>query len=236
MQARLPAPLRTVARAGLRVHPRLRRVDRLGQLDAASRFVAMKAHRARTDGPALEVVRSRLQAPMPDPLAATLYLDAQLGLVDDMLHYFDRMSMAHSLEVRVPLLDHKLVELCARIPSALKVRRLTSKYLLKRVARGLIPDRIIDKPKIGFFNDALPKWTQNALRGPLPEYLLAPDARCHEFVPRREIEDLLAEGDNGGRGRADFLLALLMLEVWLSEFVPRATRAPSESPATPARA
>ena len=95
-------------------------------------------------------------------LPAALYLDGQLGLVDDMLHYFDRASMAHSLEVRVPFLDHHLVEYCATIPAGYKVRRLETKHVLKRAARGLVPDRIIDKPKIGFFHAAVDAWFARA--------------------------------------------------------------------------
>ena len=71
----------------------------------------------------------------------TMFLDAQLGFVDDMLHYSDRVSMAHSLEVRVPFLDHEVVELAATIPPALKVRGATTKHLVKRIARGLVPDQ-----------------------------------------------------------------------------------------------
>ena len=82
---------------------------------------------------------ARSTARLDEPLAATLYLDAQLGLADDMLHYFDRTSMAHSLEVRVPFLDHHVVEYCARIPADLKVRRLQTKYLLKQRRCGHRP-------------------------------------------------------------------------------------------------
>jgi asparagine synthase (glutamine-hydrolysing) len=187
----------------------------------------MRAHRrGSSNGHALDAVRSRLRPEVSDPVAGALYLDAQLGLVDDMLHYFDRMSMAHSLEVRVPFLDHELVELAARIPPELKVRRLTSKYLLKRIARGTVPDSIIDKAKIGFFNDAVPKWTRRALGGPVRDYLLAPGARSRAFVDRGEVERALEAAERGdGRRHSDFLLALLMLEVWLTEFVPRATHA-----------
>ena len=67
---------------------------------------------------AREVVARHLDGIPDDPLRVSLHLHAQLALVDDMLHYFDRMSMAHSLEVRVPFLDHELVELAATIPSA----------------------------------------------------------------------------------------------------------------------
>ena len=79
----------------------------------------------------------------------TLLIDGQLALVDDMLHYFDRASMAHSLEVRVPFLDHHLVEYCATIPHDLKVRRADRKYLLKRVARGILPDSVNRQAKAG---------------------------------------------------------------------------------------
>ncbi len=79
------------------------------------------------------------------PLEAALYLDARLGLVDDMLTYFDRASMACSLEVRVPFLDHELVELCARIPAAHKVRRLQGKHVLRLAARGHVPDFVLDE-------------------------------------------------------------------------------------------
>jgi asparagine synthase (glutamine-hydrolysing) len=225
---RLPRPVRRGVGLAARFDRRVRRVDELAALDPAERFVAMKAHRGNGSGGsgARNIAHSRLRAHIPNALEATLYLDAQLGLVDDMLHYFDRMSMAHSLEVRVPFLDHRLVELCARIPAKLKVRRLTSKYVLKRVARGIVPDRIIDKPKIGFFNDAVPEWTRRTLAaGPVRDYLLAPDARTRAFIEPGEVTGLLENPASGQvRRESDFLLALLMLEVWLREFVPRATK------------
>ena len=102
------------------------------------------------------MLRGRLAgAPGAAPLEAALYLDARLGLVDDMLTYFDRASMACSLEVRVPFLDHELVELCARIPAAHKVRRLQGKHVLRLAARDHVPDFVLDKRKRGFFNEAV---------------------------------------------------------------------------------
>ena len=92
-------------------------------------------------GAAEAVLSGRLAgAPGAAPLEAALYLDARLGLVDDMLTYFDRASMACSLEVRVPFLDHELVELCARIPAEHKVRRLQGKHVLRLAARDHVPD------------------------------------------------------------------------------------------------
>ena len=151
-----------------------------------------------------------------DPLSQFLSADARLGLVDDMLHYFDRMSMAHSLEVRVPFLDHKLVEFAARVPSSLKVRRLNTKWVVKKAARGLVPDQIIDKPKIGFFNASVEGWMERALQGSVRETLT--DAGCH-YADHMNAEVIrrLAFADPAHRSRADrhLLLAVTMLEHWL---------------------
>jgi asparagine synthase (glutamine-hydrolysing) len=158
-----------------------------------------------------------------DPLPATLYLDAQLSLVDDMLHYFDRASMARSLEVRVPFLDHKVVEYCARVPADLKIRRLRTKHLLKEAARGLVPDQIIDKRKIGFFRGATRSWMAAQMDGAIEDYLLAPAPRYAEVLDPAAVRRLV-EGHASGRDRShvQLLLAVLMLEVWLTSCLPRA--------------
>ena len=183
--------------------------NRLGALDGRAALRAVDALAVGLDG---------------DPLSETLYLDAQFALVDDMLHYFDRASMAHSLEVRVPFLDHQFVEFCATIPSGLKVRRLNTKYLLKEVARGIVPDRIIDKPKTGFFRGAVGAWFQAQAGRAIDDYLLAPQPRYAEFIDRREVARLVKRHrDTGAADLGHLLLALLMLEVWLSTYLPRFT-------------
>ena len=156
-----PSRLERAARTLARPDPAERLLAMSGNLGptAPARARARPARRARRVDARSRILRERLGDASPDdPLPAALYLDAQLGLVDDMLHYFDRASMAHSLEVRVPFLDHHVVELCATIPARHKVRRLDTKHVLKHAARGLVPDRIIDKPKVGFFNAAVDGW------------------------------------------------------------------------------
>jgi asparagine synthase (glutamine-hydrolysing) len=171
----------------------------------------------------LRIARERLGRVGGDPLPAALYLDGQLGLVDDMLHYFDRASMAHSLEVRVPFLDHELVELAATVPARHKVRRLETKHVLKHGARGLIPDRIIDKPKIGFFHKAVDQWFAAQTRGAISDYLLGPNPRYAEMLDRRGVESLVKGHASGADTRnGHVLLSVLMLEVWLSSYLPRA--------------
>ena len=168
------------------------------------------------------------------PIADAIFLDARLGLVDDMLHYSDRVSMAHSLEVRVPFLDHRVVELAATIPTALKVHGGTTKYLVKQIARGLVPERIIDKPKTGFFNHAVDRWLRAQLEGRAADFLLADRPAFEEFISVDSVRRLVAERHTGKPVSGDALYALLVLEVWLSTFVSRALPRPGERVAAPA--
>jgi asparagine synthase (glutamine-hydrolysing) len=243
--SRLPRHVRLAGTAALRLAPTrvgrasrtLSAVDPVERLLAASGRLAPGLRRQLVRGPLAEldgltaarVLQERLGVVGPDPLPAALYLDGQLGLVDDMLHYFDRASMAHSLEVRVPFLDHHLVEFCATIPSRYKVRRLDTKHVLKRVARGLIPDRIIDKPKIGFFHTAVDAWFRAQTRGAISDYLLGPNPRYAEVLDRGEVERLVRGHAAGDTGNGRVLLSVLMLEVWLSSYLPRALAIPSQA-------
>jgi asparagine synthase (glutamine-hydrolysing) len=238
------AAARPVGRAAARYGPRSSR--RAGRLlaagDAADRLLAstglltprrrqslFRGELARLDGGAARrALVAKLDGVRDDPLPAALYLDGQVGLVDDMLHYFDRVSMAHSLEVRVPFLDHKLVELCARIPSRLKLNGQTSKYVLKHAARGILPDGVIDKPKIGFFNSAVTGWLRGEANDATTEILLQPNPRYAELLDQDDVRRLVRRNE---AGRADkwegqLLLSILMLELWLSSYLPRATRRP----------
>jgi asparagine synthase (glutamine-hydrolysing) len=237
----LHGPAAIAARAAGRLSPNLSRTAAtLSASSAATRLLAMSGRLERSDrdrlargalaaldgDSALRRVEQLAASVHADPLAETLYLDAQLALVDDMLHYFDRASMAHSLEVRVPFLDHEFVEFCATIPSRLKVRRLTTKHLLKEAARGILPDRIIDKPKTGFFRGAVSAWFSAQADHAIDDYLLAQTPRYGDFLDRTEVARLVnRHRETGDSELAHFLLALLMLEVWLSTYLPRATAA-----------
>ena len=112
-----------------------------------------------------QAVSHRLRTSTSRGVQRALLLDGQLSLVDDMLHYFDRTSMAHSLEVRVPYLDHRLVEFCSRLPTKLKLHNGSTKRILRSVARGLVPDSVIDRPKVGFFSGAVEQWFQRQVVG-----------------------------------------------------------------------
>ena len=230
----LPA---TAARIGGRMLPTGRTADALAAADPVSRLLAMSGRLddatrerlargplAALDGHAARrAVGSRIGGALHGPLSETLYLDAQLALVDDMLHYFDRTSMAHSLEVRVPFLDHEVVEFCATIPDAYKVRRLTTKYVLKRAAAGLVPEAVIAKRKVGFFHRTVGEWFERQMGGAVADYLLDPSPRYAEIIDPSEVAKMVAEQRAGrGAGNEQVLLGVLMLEIWLRSYLPRA--------------
>jgi asparagine synthase (glutamine-hydrolysing) len=153
-----------------------------------------------------------------DPLHRMLYVDTKLWLPDDLLARGDKMSMAASIEARVPLLDHKLVEFAALLPPSLKVRRLTRKYLLKKVSRDWLPPQIISRKKQGFpvpFGD----WFRREAR-PFVRDILAPDAiRRRGLFNPPAIAKLLDEHETGFADHSAPLWGLLSVELWHRLFI-----------------
>jgi hypothetical protein len=97
-----------------------------------------------------------------------------------------------------------------------------TKRVLRHAARGLVPDRIIDKPKIGFFNSAVDDWFRAQTRGAISDYLLGPNPRYAEIIDRGAVERLVkSHADRTDSGNGYALLSILMLEVWLAEYLPR---------------
>lgn len=155
--------------------------------------------------------------PAADPINRLLAVDAAVSLVDDMLTKVDRTSMAHGLEVRVPLLDHPLVELMARVPDVYKVRPihrgLGLKPLLRRVAADLLPADIARRPKAGF-HVPIPQWLKGELR-PLLTDVLSPErvGRRGVFDPAA-VDALVRAHLDGRRNLSRELWGLLMFGLW----------------------
>jgi asparagine synthase (glutamine-hydrolysing) len=150
-------------------------------------------------------------------LSALQYLDFQSYLPLDILTKVDRMSMAHSIEARVPLLDHKLVEFAATIPPDLKLRGDTRKYVFKRALEGMLPAEIIDRPKRGF---AIPlgRWFRGELGPFVSDLLFARRSRERGIFNPGYVERLLKWH---GRGRElDLQLwTLISFELWCRTFL-----------------
>ena len=147
-----------------------------------------------------------------DWLSAIQYCDLNNYLPLDILTKVDRMTMAHSIEARPPLLDHELVELAARIPARLRLRDGQTKYLLKRAMRGVLPDDIIDRPKHGF---AVPlaHWFRGELSGFARDLLLSETCRRRGLFNASYVERLLALHERG-RDIDLQLWTLMSTELW----------------------
>jgi asparagine synthase (glutamine-hydrolysing) len=173
---------------------------------------ALRDRRRRFD-PFAALAPHLARAPQDDPLARALYLDFKTWLADDGLVKVDRMSMAHALEVRCPLLDHRVIEFAARVPSRLKLAGGETKILLRRVAARLLPAEILARPKRGFA-PPVSRWLREDLRDLAHDLLLAPDAMAAELFDRRQVARLLADHANRRIEAGWSIWTLLMLEVW----------------------
>lgn len=166
----------------------------------------------------LEPVR-RLQARArsENTLDAMLYIDTKTWLPDDLLIKADKMTMANSLELRVPLLDHKVLEFAAALPTDLKVRGFTTKYLAKRALGRRVPKSILNRRKAGF---PVPyeSWLRKELRGWVQEVLLDPTTTNRGYFSTPAVRDLLAR-DAASGGYSKEIFSLVTLELWQRTFL-----------------
>jgi asparagine synthase (glutamine-hydrolysing) len=154
----------------------------------------------------------------PTFLEATAYTDVQLYLPDDLLVKMDIASMANSLELRSPFLDHKVVEFAASLPPTLKLRRLTHKYLLKKIMNSMLPEVILRRKKMGF---GLPidHWFRCDLREMTYDLLLDDQARQRGYFRPEIVRRYLDEHVQGKALHHFRLWNLLMLELWHRMFI-----------------
>ncbi len=149
-----------------------------------------------------------------DPISAASLSDLVTYLPGDLMTKVDIASMAHSLEVRAPFLDVRVVEFAAALPAALKFRWGQGKYLLRRAFGDLLPREIWNRRKMGF-GVPLDHWFRNELRDLTRDTLLAPEARCLRFFRREAIEQLFREHIEHRFDHAPRLWSLAFLELWL---------------------
>jgi asparagine synthase (glutamine-hydrolysing) len=149
-----------------------------------------------------------------DTLNKMLYFDTKTWLVDDLLIKADRMSMAASLELRVPFLDYRLVEFAATIPSKHKIKKGEGKYPLKKMMEGILPNDIIYRKKMGF-PTPLKLMFQNELRDYAENLLLSNETKLHQFFKKSRIEQLIKEHNNNKFDHHKTLWQLVVLEEWL---------------------
>jgi len=153
-----------------------------------------------------------------DFLDATLFVDTMTYLPNDLLVKADITSMANSLEVRSPFLDHKLVEFAASIPSALKIKGLTSKYILKRAFKKMLPAVTLRRRKYGF-GVPVGKWFRREMKDYAYEILLGAPADKRGYFNKVAVRNLLDQHVSGRKDRGHEIWTLLNLELWHRRFI-----------------
>jgi asparagine synthase (glutamine-hydrolysing) len=186
------------------------------QLDA----VASPQWRENTRGrQGAHVVRYFAALNGADPLSCMLYADLKTALVDSLLSFTDKMSMAVSLEARVPLLDYRLVELAARIPSDLKIKGLTGlKHVLKEAVRDRLPEHIVTQKKQGF-GTPVSRWFRGHLKPMLLDLLSAERIKRRGFFDVKTVGDLVDAHMKERADHSEHLMALVAFEMWHEIFL-----------------
>ena len=147
-------------------------------------------------------------------LARFQLVDQQTYLPDDVLVKADRAAMKSALEVRVPFLDHRVVEFANGLPAHLKIRDATQKYILRRVARDLLPSEILNGPKRGF-GIPIKYWFKRELKTAARDLLLSSSSAVAALLDQSAVRQLLDDHERGGRDFSERIWALVVLERWL---------------------
>lgn len=183
-----------------------------GFLDSVNRQFSLEpARRYLTDGQASGLVNRML------------YADTKMSLPDDLLLKADKMTMANSVELRVPFLDHKFLEFAASLPENMKVRRFTTKYIAKQALRHRVPTEILRRKKVGF---PVPYdvWMRHDLKDLVHDILLDGEAMSRGYFNRSCIESILKQ-DREQKKYPKEVLSLVALELWHRSFLKECGKA-----------
>jgi asparagine synthase (glutamine-hydrolysing) len=156
--------------------------------------------------------------PNADALERMIYQELKLRLAELLLMRVDKMTMATSVEARVPFLDHKLVEFAMGLPREMKYSRGQTKRVLKRALRGVIPDRVIDRKKVGF-GAPINEWMLDRLGGFVERALMNSPLRRRELFDYDFIAQLLKEHRSGRVNYSFPLWSLLNLSLWYEQWI-----------------
>jgi asparagine synthase (glutamine-hydrolysing) len=156
-----------------------------------------------------------------DPNASTLrrilYADQTSWLPDNLLERGDRMTMAASIESRVPFLDHELANFVSALPDHYRVKGLTTKWVLRQAGRSLIPGAILDRPKVGF-RVPVNKWFQGPMKEYLRDHLQGQGSKTRGYFDTGVLDRVLSDHIDGKQNHEKLLWALLNLEIWHRQY------------------
>jgi asparagine synthase (glutamine-hydrolysing) len=170
----------------------------------------------------------------PDPLAPFLWFDQKYYLPGDILTKVDRMSMAHSVEVRPPFLDHRIVEFAATLPASLKIQGSRQKFILKELMKNKLPPAVLQRKKVGFDIPAH-EWLRGPLRGLLTDTLNAGLAEHPGLFQPKVMQTLLQAHVDRRANLGYHLWGLLILFLWMKEWRIQVAPSPASHYSAPER-
>ena len=152
-------------------------------------------------------------APRNSALRRILYFDQTSWLPDNLLERGDRMTMAASLEARMPFMDHELAAFVSALPDSYRVRGLQTKWILREAMRRLLPEAILKRPKVGF-RVPVNEWFRGPMRAYLYDHLVGTDSKTRGYYRPEALEKILQEHVQGRQNHEKLLWSLLTLEIW----------------------
>jgi asparagine synthase (glutamine-hydrolysing) len=150
-----------------------------------------------------------------DELGGLQFLEVRSTLPDELLMYADKLSMAHSLELRVPFLDKEIVEYVERLPASFKVRMGTRKWLHRQVCRAYLPGSILKRPKRGFAVNVVDDWFRGAMDSAMTEIFFDSRSRIYQYLRPPAVRELFQQHAAGRQDNHKMLFSLVVFEQWL---------------------
>ncbi|MBN2106590.1 MAG: asparagine synthase (glutamine-hydrolyzing), partial [Deltaproteobacteria bacterium] len=150
-----------------------------------------------------------------DELGGLNFLEVRSSLPDELLMYTDKLSMAHGLEIRVPFLDHAIVEYVERLGSSFKVNKGERKWIHRKICRRFLPEDIVNRRKIGFATKVVDAWFQKSFFNKKNDLLFDEQSLLYQYISYDAVNTLLQEHENKRQDNHKILFSLVVLEEWL---------------------
>jgi len=154
-----------------------------------------------------------------DELGGLQFLEMRSTLPDELLMYADKLSMAHSLELRVPYVDKEIVEYVERLPATLKVRNGSGKWLHRLVSESYLPSAILRRPKRGFAVNVVDEWFRSTIDSKMTATLLHASSKIYPYLRMDRVRELFEQHTSGRQDNHKILFSLIVFEEWLRAHV-----------------
>jgi len=150
-----------------------------------------------------------------DELGGFQFVEVRSTLPDELLMYADKLSMAHSLELRIPYLDKEIVQFTERLPARFKVRGRSQKWLHRRVCESYLPGTILNRKKRGFASNVVDDWFRDAMNSKMADTFMDGRSQMYQYLERRAVQQLYQEHVSGRSDNHKTLFSLIVFEEWL---------------------